>query len=168
MNRVRNRRGRSRGQTLTEFALILPVFLLITAGVVDMTRLFLGYMSLTNGVREAALYAAGGTNYTKWCTAPAGKLPSPAVSVPCPVGTTSANQADDPDNIAYRIAVDASGLDATRIVLDVPDCSGSCTVSSTTVRIRATYRMDVITPVLGAIVGNTLTMTAATSATILR
>lgn len=162
------RHARGRGQSLAEFALIFPVFLVLTLGVIDMARAFQAYVSLTNGVREAAIWAAQGDNYKRWCTAPAGKAPSPAVSVPCPTGTTSANQQDDPDNIAYRIDVESTGLDPNLITLEVPDCAGACTTSSTTVKIRATYRFTLLTPVLSSIVGNSLSLSAATSATILR
>ena len=51
-----------------EFALILPVFLLLTLGVVDMARVFTSYIALTNGVANAAIYAGQGTNYLKWCS----------------------------------------------------------------------------------------------------
>ena len=54
---------RSRGQALAEFALILPVFLVLTLGVVDGARIFTANIALTNGVREAALYASQGKSY---------------------------------------------------------------------------------------------------------
>jgi Flp pilus assembly protein TadG len=46
-----------RGQTLAEFALALPVFLLIVLGLFDVGRLVFVYNGLTNAVREGARLA---------------------------------------------------------------------------------------------------------------
>jgi len=61
--RVRPRRThqpshRSRGQSLVEFALVLPVLLLLLLGGLDFGRVFLGWVSLNNTARIAANYAA--------------------------------------------------------------------------------------------------------------
>jgi Flp pilus assembly protein TadG len=62
----RNRNGicSSRGQSLVEFALLLPVLLVLTLGVVDLTRIFADWISLIGGVREAALWASEPPNYS--------------------------------------------------------------------------------------------------------
>ena len=53
------RRGRaSRGQSVVEFALILPVFLLLLLIAVDFGRLFFTYIQLSNTAREGAAYAS--------------------------------------------------------------------------------------------------------------
>lgn len=46
-----------RGQSLVEFALILPVVLLIVMGGIDFGRVFLGWVALNNTARVAANYA---------------------------------------------------------------------------------------------------------------
>jgi Flp pilus assembly protein TadG len=51
------RRGQS-GQSLAEFALMLPILMMICLGVLDLGRCFFTYISLTNAAREAARYAA--------------------------------------------------------------------------------------------------------------
>jgi Flp pilus assembly protein TadG len=48
------RRSRSRGQSLVEFALILPLFLLILAGILDFGFLLNARMTLISGTREGA------------------------------------------------------------------------------------------------------------------
>ncbi len=48
----------SRGQSLVEFALTLPILLLILVGVLDLGRLYFTYISLTNAAREGARYGA--------------------------------------------------------------------------------------------------------------
>jgi Flp pilus assembly protein TadG len=51
------RHHRSRGQGLAEFALVLPVFLLLVLGVVDIGRVVWATTSLNSASREAARFA---------------------------------------------------------------------------------------------------------------
>ena len=50
-------RRRSRGQAIAEFALVIPVFLLILMGIFDAVRAIFVYNGLTNAAREAARLA---------------------------------------------------------------------------------------------------------------
>lgn len=52
------RQSRRRGQAVVEFALILPVFILMLLIAVDFGRAFLGWISLNNAARVGANYAA--------------------------------------------------------------------------------------------------------------
>lgn len=155
-----SRRPLGRGQALIEFALILPIFVLLTVGVVDLARIFSSYIALTDGVREAALYAAVGTNNTKWCS-------GDAADIACPPGTDPlVNLSPNADNIAYQIK--SVGLDVSRVTMLAPVCSPSpCGATSETVKIEATYTMPFITPVLSNILGDTITVTARTTAQVL-
>jgi Flp pilus assembly protein TadG len=47
-----------RGQSLAELAVILPVLLLLVLGAVDFGRVYFAYVSVTNGARNGAQYAA--------------------------------------------------------------------------------------------------------------
>ncbi len=47
-------RRSQRGQTLVEFALILPILILILFGILEFGRIFYSYISITNAVREGA------------------------------------------------------------------------------------------------------------------
>jgi Flp pilus assembly protein TadG len=49
--------ARSRGQSLVEFALVLPLFLLLFFAIVDMGRAVFVYNSVTNAAREGARLA---------------------------------------------------------------------------------------------------------------
>jgi Flp pilus assembly protein TadG len=53
-----SRRRRSRGQALVEFALVLPVFLILLFGIIDIARLVFLASALNNGAREGARFAA--------------------------------------------------------------------------------------------------------------
>ena len=48
---------RTRGQALTEFALIIPIFILLIVAAIDIGRGVFAYNSITNGAREGARIA---------------------------------------------------------------------------------------------------------------
>jgi Flp pilus assembly protein TadG len=48
----------SRGQSVVELAIALPLLVLLFAGIVDVGRSFQAYISVTNAVREGARYAS--------------------------------------------------------------------------------------------------------------
>jgi len=54
---VRRMRSRDRGQALTEFALIVPLFLLMMVAIFDLGRAVFAYNTLTNAAREGARMA---------------------------------------------------------------------------------------------------------------
>jgi len=60
------RRGRAvaRGQSMAEFALVVPVLLMIVLVTLDAGRLFYSYLTITNAARVAANYA--GANPFDW------------------------------------------------------------------------------------------------------
>lgn len=57
----RKRDKKEDGQAMVEFALILPVFLLILCGILDFGWLFYNQLSLNNACREGARYAVVNT-----------------------------------------------------------------------------------------------------------
>ena len=44
------------GQSLLEFALVIGFLLLLVFGIIDFSRVFFGYATMSNGVREGARY----------------------------------------------------------------------------------------------------------------
>ena len=74
---------RQSAQSLTEFALILPVLMLILLGVVDFGRVFYYWTSIANAAREGARYA-----------------------ITHPTAITSTCKAD-PSNVKYRVKQEA-------------------------------------------------------------
>jgi Flp pilus assembly protein TadG len=158
---------RSRGQSVVEFALILPILLFLTLGVVDTARVFSGYISLTNGVSNAASYASQG-DYDNWCAS--------GGVIACPSGTTSAQMNADPDNIAYQVQVESAGLSASGISLSTPVCTLAANPSQTEactsttagyysqVTITASYDFTLLTPMMTALMGGPIHMSATTTA----
>ncbi len=57
-HRLTGRRRRTRGQSLVEFALILPIMLVFLAAVLDLGRVFYATITLNNAAREGAFAAA--------------------------------------------------------------------------------------------------------------
>src|SRR5688572_33211771 len=55
---LRPGRKRTRGQSVVEFALVVPVLLLLTLTAIDFGRVFLGYVNLQQMTRIAANQAA--------------------------------------------------------------------------------------------------------------
>jgi len=47
-----------RGQSLAEFAIVLPVLLILVLGSIDLGRLFFAYISVSNAARIGAQYAS--------------------------------------------------------------------------------------------------------------
>jgi Flp pilus assembly protein TadG len=54
LRRGRNRPAGARGQSVVEFALVFPVFVLVLAGIIDFGLGLFSYMSMINGAREGA------------------------------------------------------------------------------------------------------------------
>jgi Flp pilus assembly protein TadG len=88
----------TRGQSMAEFALVMPVLLMIVLGTLDLGRLFYSYVTITSAARVAANYA--GANPNAWnepdyqarvldeglgslggfCTVPSPAVPAPVFS----------------------------------------------------------------------------------------
>ncbi|MFN8629541.1 MAG: TadE/TadG family type IV pilus assembly protein [Chloroflexota bacterium] len=101
MKRSLRRRRRSEGQSLVEFALVFPIFILVLAGIIDFGLGMYSYMTIQNASREGARLAV--TNCTKTnCLAAIqtrtvansnGLLAAGNVSVTCYVGQTTTTEA---------------------------------------------------------------------------
>jgi Flp pilus assembly protein TadG len=52
-----------RGQSLVEFALIIPIMVLIIIGVFEFSRMFLAWLTVQNSAQSAARYASTGQGY---------------------------------------------------------------------------------------------------------
>ncbi|MGC8947110.1 MAG: TadE/TadG family type IV pilus assembly protein [Anaerolineae bacterium] len=50
--------GKQRGQSLVEFALVLPLLILLLGGVLELGRIFFAYVAVTDAAAEGATYAS--------------------------------------------------------------------------------------------------------------
>ena len=63
LNRTMKRRGdREKGQSMAEFAIVVPIFLLLLFAIVDFGMGFHAYITVTNSAREGARVGAIGAN----------------------------------------------------------------------------------------------------------
>jgi hypothetical protein len=145
IRRSRSGKRRSRGQSLVEIALILPLIMLIVMFGIDFGRAYLGWVSLQNAARIAANYAATNADAANW------------------------NSASDPDRILYEKFINADFSTSNcqlapppaPVFIDGPD-AGLTTKDlgdSASVKLTCTFRFA--TPFIGAILGNQLTMAAS-------
>jgi len=89
---IRRRPGRTKGQAIAEFALAVPIFLLMIFGLLDIGRLVYINNAIAQGAREAARWgsvqgrsasAASRASIAAYARASMAAVPSPAVSVTC-------------------------------------------------------------------------------------
>jgi hypothetical protein len=135
MGKLRHRQH-SRGQGLAEFALVLPVFLAMLIGMVDLGRAIWANNSVANAAREAARFAAvhGGSceelvagsvcSAANYCPVGPYAAPTvvPAASTSCPYPSPSKQSIYD---VATGFLV-ASGT-GTTVTACYATSSGSCT-----------------------------------------
>jgi TadE-like protein len=134
------RRARDeRGTALVEFAIFLPLLVIVTLGTVDFGRAYLLWNQVKNAAREGAAYA---------------QL-HPGEQAVSPAGCS------DPDNVRWQVRKEAGtasagfGVDITPIA-DNLGCSPSSPPASSgediTVTVSAPFK--VLTPLLRSITGN--------------
>lgn len=125
-----SREAAASGQSLVEFALILPALLLLTLAVVDGARVFAAQITLTNASREGAVYAAR---------------------------HSAAGQAE----VRAHIASETADLAQASLSVTAPARSAA------SVSVTLSYPIDLVTPLIGAIWGDPVLLTATTTAPVL-
>jgi hypothetical protein len=123
MRRDSSRRRDQRGQALMEFAIVLPVFLAILLGMIDIGRGVWANNTVANAAREAARYASvhGGTKSNTCPVGPPGeKTEIPVADSTCPYPSPSREGVRD---VARAFTV-AGGTGLTIEVCYGIDCSG--------------------------------------------
>ena len=117
------RHRRTRGQALVEFALVIPVFLALLLGMIDLGRAVWAADSLASAAREAARFAIvhGGTASNPCPVGPPTvDTVIPAASVTCPHPSPS----KEAIKAAAASAALAGGLDIVVTVCYGAGCSG--------------------------------------------
>lgn len=148
-------RGRVRaiGQSLVEFALVIPLFLVLLFAIVDVGRVVWASNTLSNAAREATRFAivhGGSKSNTCPVGPPATFTVIPAASTSCPYPSPSKQAIVD---VARSFAIAGGGLTVT--VCYGAGCSGDTDLTNNergqpvTVRISSTIGL-----ITGTIVGN--------------
>jgi hypothetical protein len=143
IRRSRSGKRRSRGQSLVEFALVLPLILLIVMFGIDFGRAYLGWVNLQNAARIAANYA-GTHPLANW------------------------GSASDPDRIKYTALVNSDFATSNCLLgalpqptfIDGPDAGNTTNDIGDSAKVKLTCTFRFATPFIGAIIGNQLAMAA--------
>ena len=154
-------RRKSRGQSLVEFALVLPVFVFLLFGLIDVGRFVYMNSVLSQGAREGARTAAVEASWLGSSDASCGTAGGPT----CPA-TTAALKADVTD-AANRMVSPFGAVSSVNIRCD--DAGGAPTgnwtvgggvscpaIKSQTgkiVSVRVTLTFNALTPVISGILG---------------
>jgi hypothetical protein len=146
------RRGRTRGQSLAEFALVLPIMLILLAAAIDLGRLFYAYVAVENAAKEGALFGARN-----------------------PLCASSADPScTDPNNVVWHVQNEATNIGsqfttnvschtpAGALVQPINEC-----VDGDTYRVSVTYPFRLITPILGSLVNQNLNLFSESRATVI-
>lgn len=149
--RRHDRIRRSRGQSLVELALIMPIFLLLIAAAIDFGRLFSAYIAIVNATKEGALYGA--------------THPLCDTSAACP----------NPQNVAWHVQTETGNLkDAGGSLTPTISCiQGTSPVGlaecrdGATYRVGLDYRFRLITPILGSVLSSGITLHAESEASVI-
>lgn len=137
MHRLLNRQRTARGQGLVEFALIVPLLMLVLLLGLDLGRVFFGWVGLTNATRIGASFAAA--HSTAW---------------------GSPGSATERASYEEQILADADALNCTLPgTLPVPSFPTGTDLGDTA-EVTLTCTFTLITPVLSALLGNTITISA--------
>jgi PKD repeat protein len=134
---------RTRGQSLVEFALILPALLLLTMVALDFGRMYLGYINLQNLTRVAGNFAANNPN--AWLKNQTGTITKYRNQVLADAANTNCSLS--PATPANPVFTDA-------------DNDGIATGVGDSATVTFTCNFKVITPIISSIIGANFPVTA--------
>jgi Flp pilus assembly protein TadG len=137
-----------RGVALVEFALALPLLVLICLGTIDFGRAYATWNSVKNAAREGAAFAQ---LYP-------GKL------------TNAAGVCADPNNVVWHVHNESSTVNSYAVSVTKADGSptgvtgcntGSVPASGTTIKVKASTTFSIITPFIKGVLGGDPTVSAS-------
>lgn len=145
-------RPRSRGQSMVEFALLLPALMLLLVVAVDFGRLFASYVAVNNAAREGAVYAAAHPTFV------------------------TSSDSPDPENVTYRArqeVANPSSPQFTAVSVSAPACNPSpCptvigTGGGSTIKVTVNTTFAFFTPIVSAVLGgSSIALSASATAVI--
>jgi Flp pilus assembly protein TadG len=136
---------------MVEFALLVPVLLLLLVVAIDFGRLFATFVAVNNAAREGVAFASAH-----------------------PTQITSADNAD-PDNVTYRTRQEVANPSDSRftaVTVGTPSCSPSpCptilgTGGGSTIKITVSTPFGFFTPIISAVLGSSIRLYASATAVV--
>jgi Flp pilus assembly protein TadG len=165
-NTTRSTIGRSGGQAVLEFALIVPVMLLMLLLAVDFGRVFFSYVQVTNAAREAANYAAahavdyqsGTFTYTQFHDGSINAALQEA-NVQTQAGATAPMAISSPTCFTPQPTMVSCA--------DAPETPTTASGTGAVVSVTVTQPFTFFMPIIGDFFGGTLNLSATATATVL-
>ncbi len=154
--RLQHRRHRTRGQSMVEFVLVLPVMLLLLGATIDLGRLFYSYVAVENAAKEGALAGAR----QPLCDAPGVPLCANPNNVVWHVTNEAPNLVDGSGNSLMSTTVACRMPDGT-LVQSITDC-----LDGYTYQVTVSMPFTLITPLLSSVVPSNFTLTKEAQATV--
>jgi PKD repeat protein len=146
-----NKTGRvpSRGQSLVEFVIVLPVFLFLMLIAIDFGRLYFSNIEVTNAAREAATYAAANPSDTT------------GIQLHATQEANSQGQAGESALVVTTTCTDSGGASIA--------CSAASGGAGTgnVVSVKVSESFSFLTPLINGFFGNNLNMSASANAVVL-
>ena len=139
LRRRLERRRKSVGQSLAEFALTMPLALFMVLFGLDFGRVFLGWVALNQAAREAANYAA--MNPTAW-------------TVPYNLTVLS--------EYSRLIQTEASNINCELASVAAPSFSSGTSIAAPAT-VTLTCRFGLITPIISTILGDSIPVSASSA-----
>ena len=140
----RGTRNGEKGQSLAEFVMVLPIFLILVFAIIDFGMGFHAWLTVTNSAREGARLGS--------VRAPAG-------------GACDNDPTTKADNIDCRVRETADTLDQAKLSVNITNAQGN---PGTSIVVDVDYDYDLITPLdnlLGLISGGAVGPTLQFSST---
>ena len=162
MTQRHSRSQGKRAQALAEMAVMVPFLIIGMMGMLDLGRAFYYQIAITNAVREGARYAA--EPYYFGLNPNCSNVPPPSRP-----GANSVTAGDT--TIQDRVNRELTGtgfLIPTADILVTPDQSQRVTdftsltpTSQYPIKVTASFRFNFITPIIGSLIGNPLTISSS-------
>ena len=145
-----NRARRDSAQSIVEFAIVLPLFLLLLFGLIDFSRLLFTYVSLANGAREMARIASVSTNWSSNAsvnafrnyTIVAGGQNASTDSVTIVVGTPGCARIEDTGGTCPSSGVNAPTTVTCSLPLQTTTCALPQPQQGGFVQVQLTYQFQ--------------------------
>ncbi len=125
----RLRSDAERGQSLVEFALAMPMLLIMLLGTLDVGRMYFTFIAIQNAAGEGALYAA--------------------INPKC-IHASDGPECADPNNAEYRAKHEspAGAVDWQRITIEIEPADRSGLREGDPIAIVVRYDYDILTPIV--------------------
>lgn len=129
LHRIKKNLHNSTGQSLVEFAIILPILLLLLLAAFDVGRMYFAFVAIQNAAGEGALYAA--------------------INPKC-ITAADGPECANPNNAFYRAQKEspAGNVDWNRVTVEVSPSDTSTLHEGDPVTIFIHYKYDILTPLI--------------------